>query len=128
MSYYISKTVGLGFEEAVEKTIEELKKEGFGVLTDIDIKATMKEKLGADMAEYRILGVCNPPLAYRTLQAEERIGLMIPCNVVVRETREGGVEVSSIDPEAAMAAVGNEQLASAGAEARERLTRVIEGV
>jgi uncharacterized protein (DUF302 family) len=128
MSYHISKVVDLDFDEAVSKTIEELKKEGFGVLTDIDVKETLKKKIDVDFVRYRILGACNPPLAHRTLQAEERIGLMLPCNVIVRETKEGGVEVSAIDPLSAMAAVGNEALSETGALVRDKLAKVVEGV
>jgi len=128
MKYYISRTVDLSFDEAVERTVEELKKEGFGVLTDIDVKETLKKKLDVDFVNYRILGACNPALAYKTLQAEERIGLMLPCNVIVRETAEGEVEVSAIDPVSAMAAVGNEALAETGAAVREKLSRVVEGI
>jgi uncharacterized protein (DUF302 family) len=128
MSYHISKTVDLDFDEAVSRTVEELKKEGFGVLTDIDVKETLKKKIDVDFVRYRILGACNPPLAYKTLQAEERIGLMLPCNVIVRETKEGGVEVSAIDPLSAMAAVGNKALAETGALVRDKLAKVVEGV
>lgn len=128
MKYYISRTVDLSFDEAVERTVEELKKEGFGVLTDIDVKETLKKKLDVDFVNYRILGACNPALAYKTLQAEERIGLMLPCNVIVRETADGEVEVSAIDPVSAMAAVGNEALAETGAAVREKLSRVVEGI
>jgi uncharacterized protein (DUF302 family) len=128
MKYYISKTVDLAFDEAVEKTIAELGKEGFGVLTDIDVKEVLKKKLDVDFVRYRILGACNPTLAYKTLQAEDRIGLMLPCNVIVRETGDGEVEVSAIDPVSAMAAVGNEALAETGAIVRDKLARVVEGV
>jgi len=128
MSYHISRTVDLGFEDAVSRTVEELKKQGFGVLTDIDVKAVLKEKLGVDFPKYRILGACNPPLAYETLKAEERVGLMLPCNVIVRETGDGKVEVSAIDPMSAMSVVGNESLAATGAVVRDRLSAVVEGV
>ena len=128
MSYHISKTVDLDFDEAVSKTIEELKKEGFGVLTDIDFKAVLKEKLDVDFVRYRVLGACNPTLAYETLKTEARVGLMLPCNVIVRETKDGKVEVSAIDPVSAMSVVGNEALAETGALVREKLSTVIEGV
>jgi len=128
MIYHISKTVDLDFDEAVSKTIEKLKKEGFGVLTDIDFKAVLKEKLDVDFVRYRVLGACNPTLAYETLKAEARVGLMLPCNVIVRETKDGKVEVSSIDPVSAMSVVGNEALAETGALVREKLSTVIEGV
>ena len=128
MSYHISKTVDLSFDDAVSKTIEELKKEGFGVLTDIDVKALLKEKIDVDFTQYRILGACNPPLAYETLKAEDRVGLMLPCNVIVRETKDGEVEVSAIDPMSAMSVVGNEALAGTGALVRDKLATVIKGV
>jgi uncharacterized protein (DUF302 family) len=128
MSYHISKTLDLSFDDAVSKTIDELKKEGFGVLTDIDVKAVLKKKLDVDFTQYRILGACNPPLAYETLKAEERVGLMLPCNVIVRETGDGAVEVSAIDPMSAMSVVGNESLAETGALVRDKLAKVIEGV
>ena len=128
MSYHISKTVDLTFDEAVSRTIEELGKEGFGVLTDIDFKAVLKKKLDVDFERYRVLGACNPPLAYETLKAEDRVGLMLPCNVIVRETKDGNVEVSAINPVSAMSIVGNESLAETGALVREKLSTVIEGV
>lgn len=128
MSYYISKTVDCSFDDAVSKTIEELKKEGFGVLTDIDVKAVLKNKLDVEFAEYRILGACNPPLAYETLKAEDRIGLMLPCNVIVREAKNGSVEVAAIDPASAMGVVKNESLAATGALVRDKLIKVVEGV
>ncbi len=128
MSYHISKTVDLSFEDAVSKTIEELKKEGFGVLTDIDVKAVLKKKIDVDFTQYRILGACNPQLAYETLKAEDRVGLMLPCNVIVRETKDGDVEVSAIDPMSAMSVAGNAALAETGALVRDKLATVIKGV
>jgi len=128
MSYHISKKVQMTFEKARERTIEELAGEGFGVLTEIDVRKTMKEKLGADFPDYRIIGACNPSLALEALTKEERIGLMLPCNVVVRTSPEGETEVSAIDPVASMQAVGNEELAGTGRQVREKLTRVIERI
>jgi uncharacterized protein (DUF302 family) len=128
MSYDISKTVDLSFDEAVSRTIEELKKEGFGILTDIDVKAVLRKKIDADFTDYRILGACNPSLAWETLKAEERIGLMLPCNVIIRRTKEDRVEVSAIDPASAMSVIGNEALAETGALVRGKLVKVIEGV
>jgi len=128
MSYHISRTVDMGFEEAVSRTVEELKKEGFGVLTDIDVKKVLRDKLDVEFPKYRILGACNTPLAYETLKAEERVGLMLPCNVIVRETSDGKVEVSAIDPLSAMGVVGNESLAETGKAVRDKLSTVIEGV
>lgn len=128
MSYHIARTVDYSFDETVSRTIEELKKEGFGVLTDIDVKAVLKNKLDIEFADYRILGACNPPLAYETLKAEDRVGLMLPCNVIVRGTKDGSVEVAAIDPLSAMSVVGNEALAETGILVRDKLAKVIEGV
>jgi uncharacterized protein (DUF302 family) len=130
MSYYIEKTVGLSFDDAVAKTIDELKKEGFGILTDIDVKETLKKKLDVDFAKYRILGACNPPFAHRSLQAEERLGLLLPCNVIVREFSDGSgkVEVAAIDPASAMSMVDNAALKAIAAEVRDKLIKVIAAV
>lgn len=98
MSYYFSKTLRMPFDQAVEKVTEELKKEGFGILTDIDVKKTLKKKLNLDFQKYKILGACNPPFAHKALQAENKIGLMLPCNVVVQETSDHEIEVAAIDP------------------------------
>ena len=125
MTYYISKEVRESFDGAVAKVTEGLKKEGFGILTQIDVAATLKKKLDVDFRRYRILGACNPSLAYRALQTEELIGLMLPCNVVVHERDEGGVEVAAIDPVASMAAVENDALEGIGTEVRDKLRRVI---
>jgi uncharacterized protein (DUF302 family) len=128
MSYHISRTIDLDFDEAVSRTIEELKKEGFGVLTDVDFKAVFREKLDVDFTQYRILGACNPPLAYESLKAEDMVGLMLPCNVIVRKAKDGSVEVAAIDPVSAMIVVENEALALIGTLVREKLSKVIEGV
>ncbi len=125
MTYYFSKTIDLDFDGAIIKVTEELKKEGFGILTDIDVKATLKKKLGVDFHKYRILGACNPPFAYQALQAEDKIGTMLPCNVIVQE-RDGKTEVSAIDPLASMQAVKNEALAGVAQEVRLKLRTVIE--
>jgi uncharacterized protein (DUF302 family) len=98
MKYYFSKIISLSFDDAIEKVMAELKKEGFGVLTDIDVKQTLKKKLDVDFKKYRILGACNPPFAYKALQVEDKIGTMLPCNVIVQEIDEGHVEVAAIDP------------------------------
>lgn len=125
MSFYFNKTVALPFDEAVERVKGELKKEGFGVLTEIDVRKTLKDKLGVDFRPYRILGACNAPYAYQALQAEDKIGTMLPCSVIVQELAPGRVEAAAIDPLASMAAVKNEALASVGFEVREKLRRVI---
>jgi len=128
MSYYFSKTIKLSFDEAVAKVTDELKKEGFGILTDIDVKATLKKKLDVDFRKYMILGACNPPFAYQALQAEDRIGLMLPCNVIVQEKEDGAIEVSAIDPIASMQAVKNEKLAAVGAQVQAKLKKIIENL
>ena len=116
MAYFFSKVTDLPFDDAVARTVEVLKAHGFGVLTDIDVKATLKSKLDVDFRNYRILGACNPPSAYQALQAEDKIGLMLPCNVIVQETPEGAVEVAAIDPIASMQAVQNPALDSVARE------------
>jgi uncharacterized protein (DUF302 family) len=108
MSYYFTKELNISFDDAIIKVTEELKKEGFGVLTDIDVKATLKKKLEVDFRPYRILGACNPPFAFQALQVEDKIGTMLPCNVVVQEKAPGKVEVTAIDPVASMTAVDNQ--------------------
>lgn len=126
MSYYFNKTLALRFDEAVERVKAELKKEDFGVLTEIDVKKTLNDKLGVDFRPYRILGACNPPFAYKALQAEDKIGTMLPCNVIVQELEPGRVEVAAIDPLASMAAVQNIDLGTIGLEVREKLKAVID--
>jgi len=128
MNYYFSKHVNLPFEQAIARVTEELKKEGFGVLTEIDVKATLKKKLDVDFRNYRILGACNPPFAYEALLAEVQVGLMLPCNVVVQEGEDGRTIVSAIDPVASMQAVENESLAEVAGQVREKLKKVIESV
>jgi uncharacterized protein (DUF302 family) len=128
MSYYIAKKTPLGFDEAVAAAIERLKEQGFGVLTDIDVKATLKQKIGADFRRYRILGACNPHLAHKALQTEDKIGVLLPCSVIVQELEDGGSEVAAIDPLVAMATVGNKDLEELGKEARDRLVRAVESV
>jgi uncharacterized protein (DUF302 family) len=126
MSYYFNKTIALPFDEAVERVKAELKKDGFGVLTEIDVKRTLHDKLGVDFRPYRILGACNPPFAYKALMAEDKIGTMLPCNVIVQELAPGRIEVAAIDPLASMAAVKNEDLGAIGLEVREKLKAVVE--
>jgi uncharacterized protein (DUF302 family) len=128
MSYYFSTIVDEAFDRAIEMVTEELKKEGFGILTKIDVRSTLKQKLGVDFPEYCILGACNPPFAHRALQAEPRIGLMLPCNVIARQLDDGRVEVAAIDPQASMAAVENNDLSGIAAEVRKRIQRVIDNL
>jgi uncharacterized protein (DUF302 family) len=128
MSYYLSRTIESGFDEAVAKVVDALKSEGFGVLTEIDVAGTMKQKLGIEFRPYRILGACNPLLAHRALSAEDKIGVMLPCNVIVQEAGAGKVEVASIDPRAAMERVGNPALADLAREVADKLARVISAI
>lgn len=122
--YGFSTTMNCSFDEAIKKVTEELQKEGFGILTEIDIQATMKKKLGIDKRPYRILGACNPPLANQALDAEPDIGLLLPCNVVVRENEQGEVIVGFMDPEAVLGLVQADDIKTLGKEVRERLVRV----
>lgn len=128
MSYYIARTIDAPFEQAVARVIDRLKAEGFGVLTDIDLQATLKAKIGAQLPKYRILGACNPALAHEALQIEDKLGVMLPCNVIVRETADGKVEVASVDPVAAMERTGNPALAAPAQEVRRRLSRAVDGL
>ena len=128
MSYYFSKELTVDFEAAVEAVKESLAKEGFGVLTEIDVRATLRKKLDVDFKKYIILGACNPPNAYRALQAEDKIGLMLPCNVIVQERENGSVEAAAIDPIASMQAVKNEKLGATAVEIQAKLKRVIENL
>ena len=128
MSYYFTKELNISFDAALAKVTEELKKEGFGILADIDVKATLKKKLDVDFRPYRILGACNPPFAFQALQAEDKIGTMLPCNVVVQEKAPGNVEVTAIDPVASMSAVDNPNLRTIGEQVREKLKRVIDNM
>lgn len=126
--YGISKKVNLTYDEAVAKVTEELKKEGFGVLTEIDVQATLKQKLDVDFRRYVILGACNPPLAHRALSAELEIGLLLPCNVIVYEADDGGAVVSAIDPLSALGLVENPDLQDLAATVEGKLRRVVENV
>jgi len=128
MSYYFSKTLRVSFEEAIARVTEALKKDGFGILTEIDVKKTLKKKLSVDFRKYKILGVCNPPFAYKALQLEEKIGLMMPCNVIVQELPGGKVEIAAIDPVASMSAVDNPKLAEVAAQVRAKLKAVIDNL
>ena len=128
MTYHFSKVLGVPFDEAVSRVTEALSKEGFGVLTDIDVAATLKKKLGQDFRPYRILGACNPQLAYRALTLEDKIGTMLPCNVIVQQREGGKVEVSAVDPVASMRAVDNPDLGEVAKEVRAKLSRVIDSL
>ncbi len=128
MSYYFSKTVDLSFEDGIQKVVEELKKEGFGVLTEIDVKATLKKKLDVDFRKYRILGACNPTFAYEALQSERMIGAMLPCNVIVQEAEGGKTEITAIDPIASMQAIENPNLEQTANKVRSLLKTIIERV
>jgi len=128
MTYYFSKTLDLGFEEAIKLVTEALKREGFGIITTIDVKETLKKKINVEFRNYRILGACNPALAYEALQLEDKVGTMLPCNVIVQELRPGKIEVAAIDPVASMTAIDNPRLKQAAAEVRTKLANVIEGL
>ena len=128
MSYYISKTIESDFDDAIVRVTQALKNEEFGILTDIDLKSTLKKKLDVDFRNYRILGACNPPFAYQALKAEAHIGTMLPCNVIVQEYADGQVEIAAVDPLASMQAIENPNLLSIATEVRERLQRVVESL
>ncbi|MBC7475283.1 MAG: DUF302 domain-containing protein [Candidatus Sericytochromatia bacterium] len=125
MNYYFTKVLGCSFEEAILKVTAELKNEGFGILTEINVKETMKKKLDVDFRNYKILGACNPQFAYKALQEEEKIGLLLPCNVIVQENSQGKVEVSAINPLVSMQAVENSNLADIAQEVKNKLEKVI---
>lgn len=125
MQYGFGKTVGMDFNSAIDKVTVELQKEGFGVLTDIDVQATLKKKLGEEMPPYRILGACNPPLAHRAITNEPSIGLLLPCNVVVRQEEDGAVHVEFMDPAAVLNLVDNPAVAELASEVKSRLERVL---
>ena len=126
MKYYFNKTLNEGFDKVIEKVTEELKNEGFGILTEIDVKETLKKKLDVDFKKYIILGACNPPYAHKALEAEDKIGTMLPCNVIVQEIEEGTVEVAAVNPMASMQAVENEKLNEVADEITAKLEHVIE--
>jgi len=128
MTYHFTKTVDMVFPVAIEATVAALGKHGFGVLTEIDVQATMKRKLGVDFRPYRILGACNPQMAYRALQTEDKIGTMLPCNVVVQEFPNGTVEISAVDPMASMQAIDNPSLADIAEEVRQMLKDIIDDI
>ena len=128
MSYYFNKTINTTFDQAIDRVTEELKKEGFGILTEIDVKATLKKKLDVDFRPYRILGACNPTFAHRALLEEDKIGTMLPCSVIVQELGENRIEVAAVDPMASMQAVDNPNLGDIAVEVQAMLERVIENL
>jgi uncharacterized protein (DUF302 family) len=128
MSYYFSKVIDDNFDDAIARVTARLAEAGFGVLTTIDVSATLKKKIDVDFQRYTILGACNPGFAYKALQAEDKIGTMLPCNVIVQETADGKVEVAAVDPMASMMAIHNETLGNVASEVRNMLKNVIEGL
>jgi uncharacterized protein (DUF302 family) len=125
MSYYFSKILPVGFEEAVRRATEALQREGFGIITEIDVKQTLKAKIGVDFRNYRILGACNPKLAHEALQLEDKVGAMLPCNVVVQDVGDGRTEIAAIDPVASMQAIDNPRLKQAAERVQALLRKVI---
>jgi uncharacterized protein (DUF302 family) len=126
MSYYFNKVLkGKSFDEAIEQVTAELKKEGFGVLTEIDVKKTLKDKIDVDFKKYRILGACNPHFAHKALQSEDKIGVLLPCNVIVEEHENGDIEVSAVDPIASMGTVENKNLGDLASEVQQKLIKVV---
>ncbi len=128
MKYYFEKQLETDFETAVAKSKEALKSEGFGVLSEIDIQEKLREKLGVDFRKYKILGACNPAYAYKALQKENKIGVMLPCNVIIQETADGKIEVAAVDPVASMAAIENPGLKEIAGNIREKLKTVIDNL
>lgn len=128
MNYFFSKILNEDFETVIERVTEALKNEGFGILTEIDVQATLKKKLDIDFKKYRILGACNPPFAYEALKAEDKIGVMLPCNVTVIEQADGKIEVAAVDPIASMQAVNNPKLEPIAEEIREKLKHIVENL
>lgn len=128
MGYYISKTVNQPFDTVIADVTARLKEQGFGLLTDIDVQATLKSKIGAEMRKYRILGACNPRFAHEALKVEDKLGVLLPCNVIVRETADSRVEVASVDPVTAMERTGNPALKATAEEVRRLLTEAVQHV
>jgi uncharacterized protein (DUF302 family) len=129
MSYYFNKVLkGKKFDEAIELVTAELKKEGFGVLTEIDVTGTLKNRIGVDFKKYKILGACNPHFAYQALQTEDKVGVFLPCNVVVEENEDGTIEISAVDPVASMLSVNNDELANYATEIQYKLKNVIDNL
>ena len=128
MTYYFSKTLSVGFDEAVQRTMEALKREGFGIITEIDVKDTFKRKLNVDFRSYRILGACSPALAHEALQIEDKVGTMLPCNVVVQDIGGGRTEVAAIDPVASMQAIDNPRLKEAAKRVQVKLKAIVDSL
>jgi uncharacterized protein (DUF302 family) len=128
MDFYFSRNLTGSYEETVSRVTEALKKEGFGILTTIDVRETLKKKLGVDFRNYKILGACNPPFAYEALQVQDKVGLLLPCNIIVQEHELGQIEVSAIDPLVAMQAANNPKLKAIAERVRSKLKRVIEAL
>ena len=129
MSYYFNKVLkGKNFDDAIEQVTTELKKEGFGILTEIDVKETLKKKIDVDFKKYKILGACNPHFAHQALHSEDKIGVFLPCNVIVEEHENGEIEVSAVDPIASMSTVKNETLGSLASEVQKKLIKVIKSL
>jgi uncharacterized protein (DUF302 family) len=128
MGYYFSKAINCSFEEAISKTIDKLQKEGFGILSEIDVQQALKKKLNIDFKKYKILGACNPPYAYQALQMEEKIGTMLPCNVIVLENDQEQVEIAAVDPIASMQAIKNPHLQKVAEQVQAKLKKVIDSL
>lgn len=128
MNYYFSKTLPVSFQEAIQRVTEALKREGFGIITEIDVKETLKKKINVDFRNYRILGACNPSLAFEALQLEDKVGTMLPCNVVVQEIALDKTEVAAIDPVASMQAIDNPRLKEAATQVQGKLRKVVESL
>jgi uncharacterized protein (DUF302 family) len=124
----MNKQIKISFDNAIIKVTEALKNEGFGVLTEIDVQATLKKKLDVDFRKYKILGACNPPFAYKALQAEDKIGLLLPCNVIIQEISEGIIEVASIDPIESMSRVNNDKLVDIALEIKQKLKNMMDSL
>ena len=128
MRYYFSKILEIPFDDAIVKVTEELKKEGFGIITEIDVKDTLKKKLNVDFKKYKILGACNPSFAFQALQVEDKIGTMLPCNVIVQEIQNGKTEVAAVDPIASMQAIENPKLSAVAELVRDKLKKIIDNL
>ena len=128
MSYYFAKTLSCGFDEAVQRTTEALKSAGFGIITDVDVEDILKKKIDVDFRPYRILGACNPRMAHEALKIEDKVGTMLPCNVIVQEVSPGSTEIAAIDPVASMQAVENPKLVETAKQVRTMLQAVVESL